>query len=153
MDALYLGLCALDDVAEDLGIDGLVFGHLEGCHDALGPVAAELAHQVILQRQVEGALAGVTLTTGAAAQLVVDTAAFVALGTDDAQTAGLTHQIGSRFDGFLVLSQLFTEQCSGLQNLRIVGLGIAGGLGDDLVAVAGLLPDLPLPCIRRYRPA
>ena len=51
--------------------------------------AAEQAHKVVFERQVELRGARVALTAGTAAQLVVDTSAFVALGADDAQAAGL----------------------------------------------------------------
>ena len=52
-------------------------------------------HQIVLQGQVELALTGIALTTGTAAQLVVDTAGFVALGAEHVQTAEL--------DDFLML--------------------------------------------------
>ena len=47
------------------------------------------AHKVVFERQVELRGARVALTAGTAAQLVVDASAFVALGADDAQAAGL----------------------------------------------------------------
>ena len=51
-------------------------------------VGAEDAHEVVFERQEELGVAGVALTAGAAAQLVVDAAAFVALGAEHAQPAG-----------------------------------------------------------------
>ncbi len=52
-------------------------------------VGAEDAHQVVFQRQEELGAARVALAAGAAAQLVVDAAAFVALGAEHEQAAGL----------------------------------------------------------------
>ena len=49
---------------------------------------SEDAHQVVLQRQEELGAARVALTAGAAAQLVVDAPAFVALGAEHIQPAG-----------------------------------------------------------------
>ena len=54
---------------------------------AVHALGAEDAHQVILKRQVEFRAARVALTAGTAAQLVVDTAAFVAFGGQNVKTA------------------------------------------------------------------
>ena len=54
----------------------------------LHPVGGEDAHQVVFERQVEARGARVALAAGAAAQLVVDAARFVAFGADDVQAAG-----------------------------------------------------------------
>ena len=52
-------------------------------------VGAEDAHQVVFQRQEELGAARIALAAGAAAQLVVDAAALVALGAEHEQAAGL----------------------------------------------------------------
>jgi hypothetical protein len=49
----------------------------------------EEAHQLVLEGQVEAALARVALAAGAAAELVVDAAALVALGAEHVQAAEL----------------------------------------------------------------
>ena len=49
----------------------------------------EQPHQVVLQREVEPALAGVALAAGATAQLVVDAAGLVPLGAEDVEAAEL----------------------------------------------------------------
>ena len=51
-------------------------------------VRTEDAHQIVFERQEELGTAGIALTAGAAAQLVVDAAAFVALGAEHEQPAG-----------------------------------------------------------------
>ena len=66
------------------------------------PLAAEQAHQVVLQAQVEPALAGVALTAGTAAELVVDPAGLVALGADDEQAPGRPDLLRLRADLLLV---------------------------------------------------
>ena len=55
--------------------------------DSRHPVAAEEAHQVVIQREIELAAAGVALTAGTAAQLVVDAARFMPFSADDIQAA------------------------------------------------------------------
>ena len=56
--------------------------------DALG---AEDAHQIVFERQEEPRAARIALAAGAAAQLVVDAAGFVALGAEDVQAARREH--------------------------------------------------------------
>ena len=48
---------------------------------------AKDAHQVVVERQEENAGTGVALATGTTAKLVVDTAGFVAFGTENMQSA------------------------------------------------------------------
>jgi hypothetical protein len=60
--------------------DRLAFLEAELLQHAVHALGAEDAHQVVLQRQEELRAARVALTAGTAAQLVVDAAAFVALG-------------------------------------------------------------------------
>ena len=57
--------------------------------DAVHPVAAEQAHEVVLEREVELRQARVALASGTAAELVVDAARLVALGAEDGEAAGL----------------------------------------------------------------
>ena len=100
-------LVVLEDVLADLGVAGLdgVLRPLDGLGDHLRldrhvvgkrlahhPVhgaGGEQAHELVLEREVEAALAGVALTAGAAAQLVVDAAALVALGAEHVEAAEL----------------------------------------------------------------
>jgi hypothetical protein len=84
---LDLALRALDAAVDDAGLDGLALGHLQPVHDGAHAVAREDAHQRVVQAQVEAAGARVALAAAAAAQLVVDAPALVALGGHDAQAA------------------------------------------------------------------
>ena len=63
----------------------------EPVEDLVDPLAGEQPHEVVLGGEEEARFAGVALTAGAAAQLVVDPARLVALGADDEQAAGLQH--------------------------------------------------------------
>ncbi len=53
------------------------------------PIGAEDPHQVVVERELEQRAAGGALAAGAAAQLVVDAPALVALGADDEEPAGI----------------------------------------------------------------
>ena len=136
--ALHGGLGLLDGAGEQLVLDGGVLVDVHALHEGGDAVAAEQAHEVVLQRDVEPRLAGVALTAGTAAQLVVDTAGVVTLGADDEQAAGGAHPLGFAGDLGLVLGQLLGEQLAGMEDLLIVRVGVAGGLGDELVGESGL---------------
>ncbi len=73
----------------ELGLDRDVVLEAEALHEARDPVGREALHQVVVERQVEARRARVALACGAAAELVVDPAALVALGADDVQPAGV----------------------------------------------------------------
>ena len=81
--ALDLLLGALHDVGEHLALDRLILLDVHAVEDHTHPLAAEDTHQVVLAGEEELALTRVALTAGTSAQLVVDTAALVALRTDD----------------------------------------------------------------------
>ena len=68
--------------------DRLVLLEAELLQHAVHALGAEDAHQVVLQRQEELRAPGIALAAGAAAQLVVDAAALVALGADHVEAAG-----------------------------------------------------------------
>ena len=72
-----------DGAGDHAVLDGDAFFHAEFQHQLRDPLGGEDAHQVVFQRQVESGRAGIALATGAAAQLVVDAAAFVPFGAED----------------------------------------------------------------------
>ena len=93
-DVVVAALDALLGVFDLLGEHAVLDGHVlvHACSFSImgrDAVGAEQAHQVVLQRDEELAGAGVALTAGAAAQLVVDAAGLVPLGADDVQAAQL----------------------------------------------------------------
>src|SRR5205085_6525543 len=92
---LLLGL--LDLLAQHPCLDwllvALLVGGPEAVEDLVDPLAREQPHQVVLSREEEPRLAGVSLAAGAAPQLVVDPARLVALGAEDEQAARLEHML------------------------------------------------------------
>src|SRR5690242_7704002 len=92
---LDLGLGRPDGPGDDLGLDRDVRRDVQPLHDGADPRGVEHPHQVVLERQVEPALAGVALPSGPAAELVVDAARLVPLGAEHVQAA--------RLDDLLVL--------------------------------------------------
>ena len=57
------------------------------------PVASKAAHQLVVQGNVEPGFPGVTLASGASAQLVVDAPGLVALRAEDEQPAMLHDEV------------------------------------------------------------
>ena len=86
LDLLLRGRQRLVDPGMD---DRLAFLQPELGQHAAELVGAEDAHQVVFQRQEELGASRIALTAGAAAKLVVDAAALVALGAEHEQAAGL----------------------------------------------------------------
>ncbi len=87
-----------------LGLDGHVVGQVEPGEQRFERRAVEPSHQLVTQRQVEPRLAGVTLATGAAAQLVVDARATRAVRCrarrgPPASTTFSASSLGLRLDG------------------------------------------------------
>ena len=60
------------------------------------------------------------------------------LGADDIQAAGLAHAVGLGVDALFVLGHALSKQSAGLEDLLVLSLGVAGGLGDDLLREARL---------------
>ena len=60
------------------------------------PLLGEDAHQVVFQREIEAGFAGVALTAGAAAKLIVDASRLVTLGAEDEQARRLQSHLRVR---------------------------------------------------------
>ena len=76
----------------DPGVDDrLALLHPEPAEHRVEPVGAEDPHQVVLEAEVEVGAARVALAAGAAAELVVDAPALVALGGEHVEAAGREH--------------------------------------------------------------
>ena len=85
--AFDLGLRVLDRLVDHARLDGHVILDAQAVHDAADALAAETAHEIVFHAQVEAALARIAQAAGAATQLVVDAARFVAFGADDVEAA------------------------------------------------------------------
>src|SRR5260370_177852 len=84
----FYALLGLADGAGHPGVgDDFALLGAGAVHPARDPVGAEQPHQVVFERQVEHALAGVTLATGAAPQLAVDAPRLAPLAADDHEAA------------------------------------------------------------------
>ena len=119
---------------DHLGLNGHILIVGEPAHHGLHTLAAKETHQIVLQGQVELALTGIALTTGTAAQLVVDTAGVVALGAQNVQAAGFAHFVRFFLNFFFILLFQILESLAGVQDLLIVRLGKAGSLCNQLIA-------------------
>jgi hypothetical protein len=76
--------------------DRLAVGEILVHHPANSVCGPEDAQQVVVEAEVEAAEARIALAARAAAQLVVDPAAFVPLGAEHEQPAGLQHLLFPR---------------------------------------------------------
>ena len=97
-----LGLRALDLLGEQPGLDRLLVAlHVDGAEtieDPVDAVTGKQPDQVVLGGEEEARLARVTLASGAATQLVVDSPRLVALGADDVQATGVEHDLAVALD-------------------------------------------------------
>ena len=80
LDGFLGGLDAAGDHAD---LDGDALFHAEALEQGGDPLTSEDAHEVVFEREIEAAGAGVALPAGAAAKLVIDAAGLVALGADE----------------------------------------------------------------------
>ena len=117
----------LDGLGDHAGLDGHILGQGLVHHPVHG-AGGEAAHQLVLQRQVEAALAGVALAAGAAPQLVVDAAALVALGAEHVQPAEVEHRLALGVGGGPVLGGELG------QPLGALGGGVVEALGPQVAA-------------------
>ena len=84
VDAFNTFLGTGDRLGDHLVFDRLI-AHL--VEEALDPFASETDHQIVLEGDIEAGETRIALTAGTTAQLVIDTAALVTLGTENGQTA------------------------------------------------------------------
>ena len=87
--ALDLFLCGFDRLGEHFVLDLLTILHAERLKDAHHTLRSEQPHQIILKRDVETGLARVSLSSGTAAQLIVDTSGLMALCADNLEASGI----------------------------------------------------------------
>ena len=138
MAAFHALLGIFHGAGENLGVDGGVILQAHGIHhilDAFHAAAAEQTHQIVLQAQIEAAFTGVALSAGAATELVVDTAAFVALGAYDEQAAGIPNLLSLLSDLCLVLLQQLLIAGTDGQNFGVAGFGVGIGFCQQFIGV------------------
>ena len=133
---LHLLLGVLNGAGQHLLVQRHVVVHPQPLHQALDALGAEQPEDIVLQGQEEPALPRVALPPGAAPELVVDAPGLVALGAQDVEPPGLADLFRLLPDLLLVLGLGVGEELPGVQDLLVFGLGVAGGLGQQLVAHA-----------------
>ena len=106
----------LDRAREHRVLEIVAFLHAKGRQHLEHRLAGEHLHQVVVHREEEAARTVVALATSAATQLIVDTAAFVAFGTHDVETAHF-------FDVLPHLKSVDRRKSGGIECLdeRVVG--------------------------------
>ncbi len=115
-------LCLLERLVDPGMDDSLVLLEAKPHQHRIHSIRTEDAHEIIGQRQEEFRAAWVTLTAGAAAQLIVDAAALVALGADDVETAGFerlfleTRDFGTNLRFLRVAFRAFRQTGAFLRN-------------------------------------
>ena len=119
--------------------DRLVFLEAELLQHAVHAVGAEDAHQIVLDGQVEFRAARVALAAGAAAQLVVDAARFVAFGGQHVEAAG-----GNR---------LFLQALDVVADRLFLGVALGAGFGMSASSSATRMSALPPSWMSVPRPA
>ena len=126
-------LAGFDGVGEELVFNGHILFHAHGVHQALNPLPAKEAHQVVLQGDDEPGLAGVPLAAGTAPQLVINAAGFVSFGAQDEEPACLAHLLRLRGDLLLILGHQLPKALAGCQDLLVLRLPKGGGVADLLL--------------------
>ncbi len=101
--ALHLALGVLNRAADHARLNGHIVLNAQLIHHGREPLAAEQAHQIVLQGDVEPALARVPLAAGAAPQLVVNPPGLVALSADNIQAPQLLDLLGLGGNLLLIL--------------------------------------------------
>ncbi len=126
--------------------DGLALLDAQAGPDVLHPFAGEDSHQVVFQRKVKAAAAGIALATAAAAKLQVDAAGLVPLGADDVQAAQRADLLPLELHLFALFDLLDQRRPFLLGHVEARGVlvlqqGPGHGLGiaaeDDVGAAAG----------------
>jgi len=129
-------LGVFDRAGEDLCVDRGVLVDAERLHHAHDALGAEQTHDVVLQRQIELRFAGVSLTAGAAAQLIINPARLVALGADDEKAACVSHELCLLVNLHLIFGVGLLIRSSCGENFGVVRFGKGVGFGDEFVGKA-----------------
>src|SRR5437879_3429311 len=83
--AFNLRLSLFDEARDHGALERHILFHANHFHDLGHTVGSETAHKFIIQGQEETRLTRVALASGTSTQLVINTAGFVTLGTNDVQ--------------------------------------------------------------------
>ena len=98
-------MCVFEAFRDHGVLNRHTFFHLQGIHDLGDSVCTKKPEQVVLQGEEETASSHVTLTTGTTTKLIVDSARFVPLRTDNHQPASTEHLFALLAANLFVLGQ------------------------------------------------
>ncbi len=116
----------LDGLRDHAGLERHVVGK-GAVHDPAHRAGREEPHEVVLEGEVEAALAGVALPAGAAPQLVVDPAALVAFGAEDVEAAELSDLVAVGGASGLVTGDALGQPVRALVGVRSLREEVAAG--------------------------
>ena len=132
-----------DGVGKKLCVDRSVLVDTHFADHVDDALASEQTHKVVLERQAEARGAGVALTSRTAAELVVDTAAFMTLGAENKESADFGDPLCLGRDLFFEFFQVFGIFRTKRDDL-FVRRGIIARCGADLFLGASRLAHFVL---------
>ena len=91
--ALYLLLGSFNLAGNQLGFDGNAFLHSEFLHKPGNIFGAKDSHEIVLERQIKAAGAGISLATGSTSELIVNAPSLMSLGANDVNPTQFDHLI------------------------------------------------------------
>ena len=120
----------LDALGDHAALDGHALFHAQPLQQRADPLAGKDAHQVVFEGEEEARAAGVALTAGASAELVVYAPRLVPLGAQNMQASGRDHRLV-----LLVGGRQMRRDCIVPRRLR--GLELLAGIIEALHARPG----------------
>src|SRR6266481_4718526 len=121
--ALYPGLCILDEARDKLALQRHILLHPDPLHNTRHTVGSETTHQFIIKGQIEARRTRISLASCTTTQLVIDTARFVPLGTDDMQSTQCNDVLMILFTlTYLLLEELILLLISHVRDVFLDGL-------------------------------
>ena len=99
-------------------LNALALRHTEGIKHTDQVLGAEETHQIVLEGDVEAGRTRVALTSGTAAQLVVNAARLMALGADHTETAE-SSDLGLQFLRLFARKLVHLRECVGVVVLAL----------------------------------
>ncbi len=127
--AFYLFLGAFNRFGNHRILDRCILIQPQRSHQSGNTLTAKDTHEVVIERNIKLARSWVALAAGAPTQLVVDAARFMALGTNNMQSAELIYPLAKHNVGTAasyVGSECYNAFLAGASNHRGFGLVVFG---------------------------
>ena len=114
-------LRGLDAAADHARLDGHTFFHAQPLQQVRNPLLGEDAHQVVFEGEIKARGAGIALTAGTSAQLVVNTPRLVPFRAHDMQATGGNYVFVLALSSSRILrKRLIPDLLAGLEFLPLV---------------------------------